>query len=266
MQSDFEKLRLLLENDIAYSIYILGIFEHYSSNQYKLNYSLGEYPNFGLIISECTSNNYLLLAGSKSIIEEIAKNIKLPKKNQLISANIDHLAILKKQYKLVNYSEQYRMMVTAENFQIDNSKHRFQIRKMIPKDIDIMKNFYLSAGHKINFDQKLIHKGAFYGAFKNNNLIACAGTHIISEKSQCAAIGNILTNFNYRGLGIAKKLTSLVTKKLLESNISKITLSVDIENSIAYSIYDKLGYKIVTKNFEGHLRKQSKFNFSKILN
>ena len=79
MQSDFEKLRLLLENDIAYSIYILGIFEHYSSNQYKLNYSLGEYPNFGLIISECTSNNYLLLAGSKSIIEEIAKNIKLNK-------------------------------------------------------------------------------------------------------------------------------------------------------------------------------------------
>ena len=112
-------------------------------------------------------------------------------------------------------------MVTAENFQIDNSKHRFQIRKMIPKDIDIMKNFYLSAGHKINFDQKLIHKGAFYGAFKNNNLIACAGTHIISEKSQCAAIGNILTNFNYRGLGIAKKLTSLVTKKLLERNKTK---------------------------------------------
>ena len=41
---------------------------------------------------------------------------------------------------------------------------------------------------------------------------------------------------------------------------------VDIENSIAYNIYDKLGYQIVTKNFEGHLKKQSRFNFSKILN
>ena len=266
MKSDFEKLRLLLENDIAYSIYILGIFEHYPNNQYKLNYLLGEYPNFGLIISECTDNNYLLLAGSKSKIGQIIKNIKLPKKNQLISANIDHLKILKKSNRLVKYSEQYRMMVTAENFKTDTSKHRFQIKQMIPKDIDIMKNFYLSAGHKINFDQELIYKGAFYGAFNNNNLIACAGTHMIAEKSQCAAIGNILTNFNYRGLGIAKRLTSLVTKKLLEKNISKITLSVDIENSIAYNIYDKLGYKIVTKNFEGHLRKQSKFNFSKILN
>ena len=100
MPEKLNELFSLLKQNLAYSIYSLGILEKYNANHFKLNYVIDDYPNFGIIISEFTDKNFLLLSGSSLIISQMLENIQLPKKNQLLSANIDHIHNTKKNRKL----------------------------------------------------------------------------------------------------------------------------------------------------------------------
>ena len=117
MPEKLNELFSLLEQNLAYSIYSLGILEKYNANQFKLNYVIDDYPNFGIIISEFTDKNFLLLSGSSLIISQMLENIQLPKKNQLISANKDHIQLLTNKYSLLNLSEQQRMLISDQYFQ-----------------------------------------------------------------------------------------------------------------------------------------------------
>ena len=266
MPEKLNELFSLLKQNLAYSIYSLGILEKYNANHFKLNYVIDDYPNFGIIISEFTDKNFLLLSGSSLIISQMLENIQLPKKNQLLSANIDHIQLLKDKYSLSNLSEQQRMLISKEEFQTYENSSKYQIKKLSYKDHKIIKNFYYNAGHKIDFDPELIEEGAFFGAFYKNELIACVCTHLISKKFKCAAVGNVLTIKEYRKQGLASNLTSLVTKDLLNRNCNYVALSVNIQNSQALRIYEKLGYKIITKNYEGELINKKDLLIKKIFN
>ena len=58
MPENLNELFSLLKQNLAYSIYSLGILEKYNANHFKLNYVIDDYPNFGIIISEFTDNNF----------------------------------------------------------------------------------------------------------------------------------------------------------------------------------------------------------------
>ena len=266
MPEKLNELFSLLKQNLAYSIYSLGILEKYNANQFKLNYVIDDYPNFGIIISEFTNKNFLLLSGSSLIISQMLENMQLPKKNQLLSANIDHIQLLTNKYSLSNLSEQQRMLISKEEFQTYENSSKYQIKKLSYKDHKIIKNFYYNAGHKIDFDPELIEEGAFFGAFYKNELIACVCTHLISKKFKCAAVGNVLTVKEYRNQGLASNLTSLVTKDLLNRNYHYVALSVNTQNSQALRIYEKLGYKIITRNYEGELTNKKDLFIKKIFN
>ncbi|MBR73798.1 MAG: hypothetical protein CL872_02505 [Dehalococcoidaceae bacterium] len=264
MSEKLNKLYSLLKNDLAYSIYSLGILEKYNSYQFELHYKINEYPNFGIIISEFTDKNFLLLSGSPQAVSQMLENIKLPKKNQILAAKKEHLQLLKKKYIVLNLNEQNRMLISKEEFQPLEYPLKYQMKKLSSKDYKIIKNFYLNAGHKIDFDPELIEEGAFFGAFDKNKLIACVCTHLVSKKLKCAAIGNVLTNEEYRRQGLASNLTSLVTADLLNKNCNYVALSVNVQNLQALRIYKKLGYKIKAKNYEGELQNKKKWFIKKI--
>jgi predicted GNAT family acetyltransferase len=266
MSEKLNDLFSILEHDLAYSIYSLGILEKYHIDQFKLNYEINKYPNFGIIISEFTDRNFLLLSGTSQIINQMLENIQLPKKNQILSANKEHLELLKKKYTISNLNEQHRMLVSKQEFQLYQSPLIYQIKKLSYRDHKIIKNFYFNAGHKINFDPELIEEGAFFGAFHRNKLIACVCTHLISNKLKCAAIGNVLTKKEYRGLGLASNLTSLVTNDLLNRNCTYVALSVSTQNLQALRIYKKLGYEIKINNYEGELLNKNGGFIKKIFN
>ena len=58
MPEKLNELFSLLKQNLAYSIYSLGILEKYNANHFKLNYVIDDYPNFGIIISEFTDKNF----------------------------------------------------------------------------------------------------------------------------------------------------------------------------------------------------------------
>ena len=257
-----DKILFYLKKEKVYSIYCLWVLENFPSNQFNLYYIIDKKLNFGMVISNFTKKKFLFLAGKESLVKKIINEINLPKKNYLLTSSPRYLPLLKKKFKFKECNHQYRMAVTNETFLEFKNKSGYVIKKMTTSNINAMHEFYLHANQEINFDRQLTEQGAFYGAFIENKLIGCAGTHFIDKIYEHAEIGNIYTDKNYRGQGIASALTSLVTKCLINKKITKISLSVNVDNKIACRIYKKLGYQIVAKNIEGIIVKKNILDIS----
>ncbi len=109
------------------------------------------------------------------------------------------------------------------------------------------------------FDPRQLDDGIFYGIFDaepqgtggaHRRLVAAAGTHLIARAYGIGAVGNIYTHPAYRGLGYASAVTSAVTADLLAAGLD-VVLNVQEDNDHALRIYQRLGYQIHCRFFEG---------------
>jgi len=76
-----------------------------------------------------------------------------------------------------------------------------------------------------------------------------AGIHVYSPKYKVAALGNICTHPDFRGKGWGRAVTAKLCKSLLQE-IEYIGLNVKANNKTAISLYEKLGFEIVSSYFE----------------
>lgn len=90
--------------------------------------------------------------------------------------------------------------------------------------------------------REAVAAGIYYGVRRGTRLIAAAGTHVISPMYSIAAVGNVYTNREYRGQGLAKVVSSAVTAELLQT-METVVLSVRADNPPAISVYAALGYR-----------------------
>ena len=93
--------------------------------------------------------------------------------------------------------------------------------------------------------------GVYYGVRRGTRLISAAGTHVISPTYGLAAVGNVYTQRDYRGQGLAKVVTSAVTTELLRT-VEQVVLNVRADNPAALAAYRALGYREHT-HFEERL-------------
>jgi ribosomal protein S18 acetylase RimI-like enzyme len=89
--------------------------------------------------------------------------------------------------------------------------------------------------------QEAVAAGIYYGVRRGTRLIAAAGTHVISQQWGVAAVGNVYTDRDYRGQGLAKVVTSAVTAELLR-DVETVVLNVRADNPPALAVYQALGY------------------------
>ncbi len=92
------------------------------------------------------------------------------------------------------------------------------------------------------FFPSMLDGGFFFGIWRNRQLVAAAGTHIVSRGEGAAAIGNVYTHREYRGQGLAQSVTSAVTAALLAAGIQTVILNVAAHNAAAIHVYEKLGF------------------------
>ncbi len=93
--------------------------------------------------------------------------------------------------------------------------------------------------------------GIYYGVRRGTRLIAAAGTHVISPSYGIAAVGNVYTDREHRGQGLAKVVTGAVTAELLQT-VETVVLNVRADNPPALAAYRALGYREHT-HFEERL-------------
>ncbi len=98
-------------------------------------------------------------------------------------------------------------------------------------------------------------QGVFYGVEIEGQLVAAAGTHLVSAAYSVAAVGNVMTHPDYRGRGYATAATSAVCAELARRGLASIVLNVGQHNAPAARVYEKLGFVKHCAFYEGHLER-----------
>jgi ribosomal protein S18 acetylase RimI-like enzyme len=87
-----------------------------------------------------------------------------------------------------------------------------------------------------------VAQGVFYGVYADGQMVAVAGTHLVSPTYGVAAMGNIYTHPGYRGRGYGTATTAAVADALLRMGIRDVVLNVHQGNALAIRLYERLGF------------------------
>ena len=115
------------------------------------------------------------------------------------------------------------------------------IRRLDMSHLDAALRLYDAAYPERYFDERLLATGKFFGYFDRDKLVSIAGVHVYSSQYKIAVLGSIATYPDYRGKGLATKVTSRLIKELLNS-VAMVTLNVQGDNLPAIRCYERLGF------------------------
>ncbi len=171
----------------------------------------------------------------EEVIEYIAKNIK-----GIVTFVVldEYVKKLNQRFNIIDLSSEYCMYINNEKQlpDLDISKVK-QAKENDYRRIDM---FYQNIG-AYSYCSLQLESGFYHYIEKNNQIIACGGTHF--ETDQLAHLGNIYTIPEFRRKSYGKKLiTKLIRTIFNYKNI--ISLYVVKENTIALNLYLKLGFEI----------------------
>ena len=114
------------------------------------------------------------------------------------------------------------------------------VQRLLPSEIGDLNRLY-QLGFAAWLPPTTIADGVYYGMRVNGQLVAAAGTHVISRTARLAVVGNVLTHVDFRGRGFATAVTGAVTAELLQS-CDEVVLNVRADNPPALNAYRRLGY------------------------
>ena len=164
-----------------------------------------------------------------------------------------HLTMLRDRLLLTNRDEMWRMNL------VDPDKLERDIEQVKPLDSASIGQIEHLAKSNADFpdayDPLQIQDGHFYGIEIEETLVAMAGTHVVSDQSRVAALGNVFTTVEHRGRGYAKKVSSAVCKSLMDNGIKLIVLNVGMDNAAAIQAYQAIGFMPFCGYYEGFARK-----------
>jgi ribosomal protein S18 acetylase RimI-like enzyme len=95
------------------------------------------------------------------------------------------------------------------------------------------------------FDPRMLETNQYFGIRAGDELVSAAGVHVYSPQYRVAALGNITTHPDYRGRRLGRAVTAKLCVSLAE-NVDHIGLNVKSDNQVAISLYEKLGFEIIS--------------------
>lgn len=172
-----------------------------------------------------------------------------------------HLPVVQAQYAWTDVRPMLRMRVRPADFH--PSEFEGSVVRLTAADIRELQALYGQGGDFAPdaFDPRRLEDGIFYGLFEtephaSRRLVAAAGTHLLARAYGIGAVGNVYTHPAARGLGYASAVTSAVTADLLAADLD-VVLNVQENNDHALRIYQRLGYQIHCRFFEGPAQRLS---------
>jgi len=101
------------------------------------------------------------------------------------------------------------------------------------------------------FEPQMLLDGTYRGVKIDGQLVAVAGTHIVSRRAGVAALGNVAVHPDHRRKGLGGLVSQATTRALIDQEYELIVLNVRQNNQAANKIYRRLGYKPITPYVEG---------------
>jgi ribosomal protein S18 acetylase RimI-like enzyme len=101
------------------------------------------------------------------------------------------------------------------------------------------------------FTADQLAQGVFFGLYIDDDLVAIAGTHVLTPEFGVAAVGNVFTRPDMRGRGLGTQVTAAVVRELMTNGLQTIVLNVAMDNHPAIRVYRKLGFWPYRGYYEG---------------
>jgi ribosomal protein S18 acetylase RimI-like enzyme len=162
----------------------------------------------------------------------------------------DHLTLLEKRLEREHESVMWRMALARERYPGMRSD-----ADVVPLEIgdlrDLRNLFDEHPDQPDSFDESQLAGGIFFGIRGEGQLLAVAGTHVVSPQAGVAALGNVFTHPAWRGRGYSRRVTAALVEALLKRDFPTIVLNVAQDNHSALGIYRHLGFWPVCGYHEG---------------
>jgi ribosomal protein S18 acetylase RimI-like enzyme len=177
----------------------------------------------------------LFVMGRPDGIGAILRDVIKPRA-AYIAARTPMLSAVEAHYRVDPGPQMVRMWVDRARFR----PYPATVQRLLPVEIGELNRLY-QLGFASWLPSSAIADGVYYGMRVNGQLVAAAGTHVVSASARLAVVGNVLTHVDFRGRGFATAVTGAVTAELLRT-CDQVVLNVRADNPPAINAYRRLGY------------------------
>lgn len=240
-----EQIRRILEGRRPYAAYALGQLEPPLFRQTDWWLSSGAADQGLMLHSRGGLGNATFAMGEAGALDALMSVHPGPRRT-FLTCEPHHLETMLRHFDLDQRQTMIRMRVTTTSFRpIDGP-----VRRLTGADVRSINRLYRTEGVPSFYSSRQIEDAVYFGVERDGELIAVAGTHVISQASAIAVVGNVYTHPRYRGQRFAQCTTGAVTEQLLRF-CRDIVLSVDPTNVPAVRAYERLGYTEAARLIEG---------------
>jgi ribosomal protein S18 acetylase RimI-like enzyme len=234
--TDRAALAAFLEQDRLYAAYALCDLEdrEFARTRWGAAYDGDDLIAVGLEYTGPTPQPVFVM-GRTDGIEAVLRDVIRPRA-AYIAARSTMIPAIEAHYRVDPGPQMVRMWVDRARFR----PYPAQVQRLLPVEIGELNRLY-QLGFASWLPSSAIADGVYYGMRVNGQLVAAAGTHVISPSARLAVVGNVLTHVDYRGRGFATAVTGAVTADLLRTS-DQVVLNVRADNPPAINAYRRLGY------------------------
>ena len=229
-------LRAYLERDRLYAAYAICDLEEreFARTRWGMAWD-GDDPVALVLEYNGPTPQPLFITGRPDGIGVILRDLIRPRA-AYIAARPDAIPAVQSYYRVEPGVAMVRMWVDRARFR----PYPASVQRLLPIENGDLNRLY-QLGFASWLPSTAIADGVYYGMRVNGQLIAAAGTHVVSHSARLAVVGNVLTHVDYRGRGFATAVTGAVTAELLRT-CDQVVLNVRSDNPPALNAYRRLGY------------------------
>jgi GNAT superfamily N-acetyltransferase len=241
---DRERIRSILETERPWTVYALadlepGLFEH--AHWFC---SANKHVALALFFSGFATP-VLITIGTASALESVIDEMieELDPRAIYAAVKPEVMPLLSERYRVVEERKMQRMVFDPKQYRHRAKGSAVQLRLA---DLEAIQNLYAdgeSNGEAPDwFLPQMLEQGTYHGIREGEDLVAVAGTHVVSLNEKIACLGNIYTRRDRRGRGLSTQVTSAVVAKLAPMELATIVLNVRISNASAIHVYEDIGF------------------------
>ena len=233
-------IQLLLNEDRIWSVYALGdlLPAGFAKSQW-----FG--PELTLVYSDY--GTCILFAMGEACVAEALAHVSWPVHLQVrppAMAVVERMAVVTKRTAM------WRMGWSGDR---SGWVHMGRARRLTAADVPALERLYADGLESREapdfFFPAMVDDGVFFGVFDGDELAAAAGTHLYARAEGVAAIGNVYTCRDRRGMGLGREVTCATLREL--AILETVGLNVRVDNAAAIRVYESLGFRKHCEFFEG---------------
>lgn len=228
--TDKDEIRALLRRDPVWCVYALGDL---SPSMFPKTQWFG--PDLALVLHDYGTS--ILFAMGAGGVEEALAHATRPVHLQVQQDALDEIA---RHARIAHPRHMWRMGWRHRSLPPPGAR----VTRLEARDVPALRALYAdgdAAGESPDFFyDSMVTDGEFFGVYEGPDLVAVAGTHLVSPGEGAAAIGNVYTRRDRRGRGLGRAVTAEVARAL--AGLDTVGLNVRADNPAAIHVYESLGF------------------------